>query len=237
MHTPLEEFHQILTRLRIQLLSSHAHRSPPGTPWTPTTPGLFTYDDEAFSDVTIRKFPSSTTSERWLIIGSDWEDFSPFQSKEKGHLHISPSAPDWTGLVALSDFYTYRDPIIGGAPSSVTWFEDGIWHVSEERKKQWATLDPHRPWTDESMSWAFNSFLSDDALLELMGLNFRGKTDNLTPQEQKQHAMALKIAIENPDSDKFINHVRNMREAEALKPQSPETEESLRAHHKAFHEF
>lgn len=237
MHTPLEEFHQILTRLRIQLLAEHAHRPTPSPAWTPTTPGLFTYDDEAFSGVIIRKFPSSTTSERWLIIGSDWEDISPFQSKEKGHLHISPAAPEWTGLVSPEDFYPYRGSVIGDAPSSVTWFEDGIWHVSEERKKQWDTLDPHRPWTDESMSWAFNSFLSDDALVELMGLDFRNRTDYFTTEEQKLYGMELKTAIENPDSAAFINHVRIMREKRGREPFNAEQLESLHTHYKAFHEF
>ncbi|BAU95391.1 hypothetical protein N24_1129 [Corynebacterium suranareeae] len=200
--------------------------------------GLIHLHDEAFSGVIIRKFPSTMTSERWLIIGSDWEDFSPFQSKEKGHLHISPSAPEWTELTSVDDFYTYRSTSIGGAPSSVTWFENGIWQVSEERKKQWGTLDPHKPWTDESMSWAFNSFLSDDALLELMGMRFSlGSGDNSTEGELKPHGLALKLTIENPDSDAFINYVRIMRDKEGREPFGTKEEESLLTHHKAFHEF
>lgn len=145
MHTPLEEFHQILTRLRIQLLAEHAHCSTPSPAWTPTTPGLFTYDDEAFSGVIIRKFPSSTTSERWLIIGSDWEDISAFQSKEKGHLHISPAAPEWTGLVSLEDSYPYRGSVTGDTPSSVAWFEDGIWHVSGKERSNGTPSIPANP--------------------------------------------------------------------------------------------
>lgn len=88
------------------------------------------------------------------------------------------------------------------------------------------------------MSWAFNNFLSDDALLELMGMRFSlGSGDNSTEEELKQHGLALKLATENPDSDAFINHVRIMREKRGREPLNTEQEESLRAHHKAFHEF
>ena len=87
------------------------------------------------------------------------------------------------------------------------------------------------------MSWAFNGFLSDDTLVELMGLDFRNRTDYFTAEEQKLYGMELKTAIENPDSDAFINHVRIMREKRGREPLNTEQEESLRAHHKAFHEF
>lgn len=87
------------------------------------------------------------------------------------------------------------------------------------------------------MSWAFNGFLSDDALVELMRLDFRNRTDYFTAEKQKLYGMELKTAIENPDSDAFINHVRIMREKRGREPFNAEQEESLRAHHKAFHEF
>lgn len=79
------------------------------------------------------------------------------------------------------------------------------------------------------MSWAFNGFLSDDTLVELMGLDFRNRTDYFTAEEQKLYGMELKTAIENPDSAAFINHVRIMREKRGREPFNAEQEESLRA--------
>lgn len=87
------------------------------------------------------------------------------------------------------------------------------------------------------MSWAFNGFLSDDTLVELMGLDFRNRTDYFTTEEQKLYGMELKTAIENPDSAAFINHVRIMREKRGREPFNAEQLESLHTHYKAFHEF
>lgn len=70
-----------------------------------------------------------------------------------------------------------------------------------------------------------------------MGLDFRNRTDYFTTEEQKLYGMELKTAFENPDSAAFINHVRIMREKRGREPLNTEQEESLRAHHKAFHEF
>ena len=70
-----------------------------------------------------------------------------------------------------------------------------------------------------------------------MGLDFRNRTDYFTTEEQKLYGMELKTAIENPDSDAFINHVRIMREKRGREPFNAEQLKSLHTHYKAFHEF
>lgn len=188
---PLTDLHQVVTRIGLLAIYTEALTRPGDVPSGPTpVPGGYQADDGAYADLWVQRFANGPAGERWLVIGSDWDDWSPFQQAEtpEAHLaggHAGPAAPEWLGLRSGRDLARlYR----GDCPGTLTWFEDGHWHVSGARLDEQSNnpgsgtghfepLDPHHPWSDSYLSWAFKPFLDDDATQGLLAEEIRSAAD------------------------------------------------------------
>lgn len=202
---PLTDLHQVVTRIGLVAVYTEALTRPGDVPSRPTpVPGGYRADDGAYADLLLQRFADGPAGERWLVLGSDWDDWSPFQQAETPEAHLAagqagPAAPEWLGLGSSEDLARfYRQD----CPGTLTWFEDGRWHVSGARLDEQSNnpgqgtghfepLDPEHPWSDSYLSWAFKPFVDDEATRGLLAQEIRSAADpELITEDQDATGLA-----------------------------------------------
>ncbi|MGO1629654.1 MAG: hypothetical protein ACTHX2_12640 [Microbacterium sp.] len=179
---PNEEFQAIASRIALAAVYGEV-LAPEGDAMVRPSPnaGDYRLNDSSFADAVIKRYPDGPDGQRWLLIGNDWDDFSPFQLDETPEAHLAagaagPGAPDWLGLRTAHDLYQLT---LVDCPSIVTWFDAGRWHFSGARldsiadpgrhaRSAYGPFDAERPWSDKHLDHVCLPFTDDDATRHLV---------------------------------------------------------------------